>query len=97
MIAVAVLAVLAFFLFVVVGASVRIVRPFQRGVVERLGRYRATVDPGLRIIIPFVDRIRLVDMREQVVDVPPRRSSPPTTWWSAWTLSSTTSPPTPSA
>ncbi len=72
MIAVAILAILAFFLFVVVASSVRIVRPYQRGVVERLGRFRATVDPGLRIIIPFVDRIRLVDMREQVVDVPPQ-------------------------
>jgi regulator of protease activity HflC (stomatin/prohibitin superfamily) len=72
MIAVIVLAVLAFVLFVVVGSSVRIVRPYQRGVVERLGRYKATIDPGLRLIIPFVDRIRLVDMREQVVDVPPQ-------------------------
>jgi regulator of protease activity HflC (stomatin/prohibitin superfamily) len=56
----------------VVASSVRIVRPYQRGVVERLGRYRSTADPGLRLIIPFVDRIRLVDMREQVVDVPPQ-------------------------
>ncbi len=67
-----VLAVLAFVLFIVVASSVRIVRPYQRGVVERLGRYRSTADPGLRLIIPFVDRIRLVDMREQVVDVPPQ-------------------------
>jgi regulator of protease activity HflC (stomatin/prohibitin superfamily) len=72
MIAAIVLAVLAFVLFVVVASSVRIVRPYQRGVVERLGRYKATIDPGLRLIIPFVDRIRLVDMREQVVDVPPQ-------------------------
>jgi len=72
MIAVVVLAVLAFLLFVFVASSVRIVRPYQRGVVERLGRYHTTVDPGLRLILPFVDRIRLVDMREQVVDVPPQ-------------------------
>ena len=72
MTAVIVLAVLAFVLFIVVASSVRIVRPYQRGVVERLGRYRSTADPGLRLIIPFVDRIRLVDMREQVVDVPPQ-------------------------
>jgi regulator of protease activity HflC (stomatin/prohibitin superfamily) len=72
MIAVVVLAVFAFVLLVVVASSVRIVRPFQRGVVERLGRYHATADPGLRIIIPFIDRMRLVDMREQVVDVPPQ-------------------------
>jgi regulator of protease activity HflC (stomatin/prohibitin superfamily) len=72
MIAAVVLAVLAFVLFVFVASSVRIVRPYQRGVVERLGRFRATVDPGLRLIVPFIDRIRLVDMREQVVDVPPQ-------------------------
>ena len=39
---------------------------------ERLGRYRETLDPGLRWIIPFVERLIKVDMREQVVDVPPQ-------------------------
>ena len=67
-----VLAVLAFFLFVYVAAGVRIVRPYQRGIIERLGRYKETVEPGLRLIIPFVDTMRTVDMREQVVDVPPQ-------------------------
>jgi regulator of protease activity HflC (stomatin/prohibitin superfamily) len=41
-------------------------------VVERLGKYRDTVDPGLRIIVPFFERVTVVDMREQVVDVPPQ-------------------------
>lgn len=72
MTAVIVLAVVALLMFVVAAKSVRIVRPYQRGLVERLGKYKATVDPGLRIIIPFIDRILLVDMREQVVDVPPQ-------------------------
>ncbi len=67
-----VLAVLAFLMFVVAASGVRIVRPYQRGLVERLGKYKATVDPGLRLILPFIDRILLVDMREQVVDVPPQ-------------------------
>jgi len=70
--AVIVLAVVAFLLFVVVAMSVRIVRPFQRGLVERLGKYHATTDPGLRLIFPFIDKLLLVDMREQVVDVPPQ-------------------------
>ncbi|MGZ8765338.1 MAG: SPFH domain-containing protein [Acidimicrobiia bacterium] len=70
--AVITLAVVAFLLLVVAAKSVRIVRPYQRGVVERLGRFKGTTDPGLRIIVPFVDRIVLVDMREQVVDVPPQ-------------------------
>lgn len=72
MAAVIVLAVLAFLMFVVAASAVRIVRPYQRGLVERLGKYKATVDPGLRLIFPFIDRILLVDMREQVVDVPPQ-------------------------
>jgi len=67
-----VLAVFALFLFAYVASGVRIVRPYQRGIVERLGRYKETVDPGLRLIIPLVDTMRVVDMREQVVDVPPQ-------------------------
>jgi len=67
-----VLAAVAFVMFLFALKSFRIVRPYQRGVIERLGRYHATVDPGLRVIIPFVDRLILVDMREQVVEVPPQ-------------------------
>jgi regulator of protease activity HflC (stomatin/prohibitin superfamily) len=67
-----VLAVIGFFLFAYVASGVRIVRPYQRGIVERLGRYKETVEPGLRLIIPLVDTMRTVDMREQVVDVPPQ-------------------------
>jgi regulator of protease activity HflC (stomatin/prohibitin superfamily) len=53
-------------------AGVRIVRPYQKGIVEILGRYRDTVDPGLRLILPAFFKLRIVDMREQVVDVPPQ-------------------------
>ena len=60
------------FFFVYVIAGVRIVRPYQRGIIEQLGKYKETVEPGLRIIWPFFQKIRLVDMREQVVDVPPQ-------------------------
>jgi regulator of protease activity HflC (stomatin/prohibitin superfamily) len=67
-----VLAVVAFFLLVYAASGVRIVRPYQRGIVEQLGKYKATEDPGLRIIIPLVQSLRLVDMREQVIDVPPQ-------------------------
>ena len=64
--------IVAVFAFAYAASAVRIVRPYQRGVKERLGKYHATLDPGLRIVIPLVDKIRLVDMREQVVDVPPQ-------------------------
>ena len=64
--------ILLIFLFIYVLSGVRIVRPYQRGIVENLGKYKATVDPGLRIIFPVFQKIRIVDMREQVVDVPPQ-------------------------
>ncbi len=70
--AVAALFILAFFFLIFVGSAVKIVRPYQRGVKERLGKYAETLEPGLRIIVPFVDKIRIVDMREQVIDVPPQ-------------------------
>src|SRR5687767_852193 len=66
------LGIVALILFVFVAQGVKIVRPYERGLVERLGKYKLTVDPGLRTLIPFVDNLRRVDMREQVVDVPPQ-------------------------
>jgi regulator of protease activity HflC (stomatin/prohibitin superfamily) len=58
--------------FVMIAAALKIVSQYEKGLVERFGRYDRTVDPGLRLILPFIERIRTVDMREQVVDVPPQ-------------------------
>ena len=69
---VALLAVIVLVLFIVAGTGLKIVRPYEKGLVERLGKYRVTVDDGLRWIIPFIERMTKVDMREQVVDVPPQ-------------------------
>ena len=66
------LAVIGGVLFVYVASGVKVIRPYERGIVERLGRYKETTDPGLRIIFPVFERIIKVDMREQVVDVPPQ-------------------------
>lgn len=66
------LGLIALFVFVVAIAGIRIVQPYQKGVIERLGRYQRTAQPGLTLIVPFVDSIQKVDMREQVVDVPPQ-------------------------
>ncbi|HML05571.1 MAG TPA: SPFH domain-containing protein [Methanobacterium sp.] len=52
--------------------GVKILRPYEKGVVERLGKYSRTVESGLVIVFPFVESIRKVDLREQVVDVPPQ-------------------------
>ena len=67
-----VLAAFALVLFVVVVSGVKIIRPFERGLVERLGKYHTTSEPGLRLILPIIDRMVRVDMRERVVDIPPQ-------------------------
>lgn len=68
MIPIIIVVILLIVLFVL---GIRIVRPYQRGVVERFGKYKRTAESGFRWIIPFIDRMTKVDMRENVVDVPP--------------------------
>jgi regulator of protease activity HflC (stomatin/prohibitin superfamily) len=70
-IAIVLIAVALIGILVLVGA-VKIIRPYQRGLVERLGKYKTTRDPGLSLILPFIETMELIDMREQVVDVPPQ-------------------------
>jgi len=68
-----VLIVLIVFLFIVAASGVRIVPQARAGVVERLGRYSRTLEPGLTLIVPFIDRVKpLIDLREQVVTFPPQ-------------------------
>ncbi len=70
---IALLVVLAIFVVVVLLRSIRIIPQAYAGVVERLGRYQKTLQPGLNLLVPFIDRLRpLVDMREQVVSFPPQ-------------------------
>jgi regulator of protease activity HflC (stomatin/prohibitin superfamily) len=67
------LIVVAIFVLLVVGRTVRIVPQARAGIVERFGRYHKTLGAGLNIVVPFVDRLRpLLDMREQVVSFPPQ-------------------------
>lgn len=65
-------AIIFILLFAFAASGVKIIRPYERGLVERLGRYKATVNPGMRIIFPFFEKVIRVDMRERVVDVPPQ-------------------------
>lgn len=64
------LVVILFFTFVVGAMSLRIIRPFQRGLVERLGRFQSKREPGLNMIIPFIETLKRIDVRERVLDVP---------------------------
>jgi hypothetical protein len=53
--------------------SIRIVPQASAGIVERFGRYHRTLNAGLNMVTPFVDRLRpLIDLREQVVSFPPQ-------------------------
>src|SRR3954466_11075333 len=68
-----VLLVLAFVVLIVLAGTIRIVPQARAGIVERLGRYQRTLDAGLAILVPFIDRLRpLIDLREQVVSFPPQ-------------------------
>jgi regulator of protease activity HflC (stomatin/prohibitin superfamily) len=67
------LLVVAVFVLFVLARTVRIVPQARAGVIERLGRYSRTLNPGLAIVVPFVDRVRvMMDLREQVVSFPPQ-------------------------
>src|SRR3954447_8242251 len=69
---IALLVVIAFVVVVLI-RSIRIVPQARAGVVERLGSYSRTLDPGPHRFIPFVDRVRqMIDLREQVVSFPPQ-------------------------
>ena len=65
--------VIAVLVVIVLFRAVRIIPQARAGLVERLGRYHRTLDAGLAVVIPFVDRVLpLVDLREQVVSFPPQ-------------------------
>jgi regulator of protease activity HflC (stomatin/prohibitin superfamily) len=68
-----VLGVVALVVLFTISRGVRIVPQARAGVVERLGRYSRTLDAGLALVVPYVDRVRpLIDLRETVVSFPPQ-------------------------
>jgi regulator of protease activity HflC (stomatin/prohibitin superfamily) len=68
-----VLIVVAAVVLITLAQAIRIVPQARAGIVERLGRYSRTLDAGLALVIPYVDRVKpLIDLREQVVSFPPQ-------------------------
>lgn len=65
--------ILILFLAYIGYKSIKIVYPYEKGVVERLGKFQRIVDSGITVLIPFIDRMEKVDMRERVIDVPPQQ------------------------
>jgi regulator of protease activity HflC (stomatin/prohibitin superfamily) len=65
--------VVVVFLVIMFARTIRIVPQARAGIVERLGRYHRTLNPGLTVLVPFIDRLKpLIDLREQVVSFPPQ-------------------------
>jgi regulator of protease activity HflC (stomatin/prohibitin superfamily) len=71
--ALVVLAVLVIFAITVILRTIRVVAQATAIIIERLGRYSRTLEAGLHLLIPFIDKPRaIVDLREQVVSFPPQ-------------------------
>jgi len=66
------LAIVIVLIFIVVANSLRIIRPYEKGLVERLGKFNREIGPGLNVIVPFIERVLKLDLREMVIDVPPQ-------------------------
>ena len=64
--------VIALIVLIILSFSLKKVNQYEKGLVERFNAYEKTVEPGLRIITPFIERMYRVNMREQVIDVPPQ-------------------------
>ena len=67
-------AIIVFAVIVVLFKTARIVPQKQAWIVERLGKYHATLSAGLHILMPFVDRVAYRrDLKEMAIDVPPQQ------------------------
>jgi regulator of protease activity HflC (stomatin/prohibitin superfamily) len=67
------LVVILFFCLILLVRAARIVRQYEKGLVMRLGKFHAMTPSGLTLIVPLVDDLIRVDMREQVISVPPQK------------------------
>jgi regulator of protease activity HflC (stomatin/prohibitin superfamily) len=65
--------VVVIFALVTLAKAARTVKQYEKGLITRLGKFHAIAQSGLTFILPFVDDIVRVDMREQVITVPPQK------------------------
>jgi regulator of protease activity HflC (stomatin/prohibitin superfamily) len=59
-----------FIVLIIIASSVKIVKEYERGVIFRLGRLLGAKGPGIFFIIPFVDRMQVIDLRVRAIDIP---------------------------
>ncbi len=64
--------IIIFFVLLLFFWGIRIVRPTQRGLIERLGKYHNFANPGFHWILPVIDKMYLVNVTEQMVDAEPQ-------------------------
>lgn len=65
----AILVLLLVIVLAIVVPGIRIINQYERGVVLRLGKYSRTLNPGFRVIIPYIDKMRKVDIRTTPMDI----------------------------
>ncbi|MEM4347316.1 MAG: SPFH domain-containing protein [Candidatus Altiarchaeota archaeon] len=64
--------ILTIVLVFLVVRNIKVIRPFERGIIERFGKYKKTVDQGIVFVLPFIEKLYVVDIRERIIDVPPQ-------------------------
>ena len=69
-VAFALLIPLLILILIILGAIVRVVREYERGVVFRLGRLVGPRGPGLILLVPFIERMQRIDLRTVTLDIP---------------------------
>ncbi|HLL61032.1 MAG TPA: SPFH domain-containing protein [Candidatus Nitrosocosmicus sp.] len=64
--------ILAIIAIVTIFKSVKIVEQYEKGIVMRLGKFKSVVVPGLNFVIPYIETLIKVDIRERVINVEPQ-------------------------
>jgi regulator of protease activity HflC (stomatin/prohibitin superfamily) len=67
------LVIVLFIFLVALARSARVVAQYEKGMVMRLGKYRSTVESGLTFLVPVIEDLIKVDMRERVINVEPQK------------------------
>lgn len=68
-----VIVILVILFIITLAKSITIIHQAEKGIIERFGRYKETLEPGLRFIIPFIDSlVSRIDLRETVLDIQPQ-------------------------
>ncbi len=62
--------IILFVFLLIIIPGIRVINQYERGVVLRFGKYKRTLNPGLHVIIPYIDVMKKVDIRTTPMDIP---------------------------